>query len=265
MKGLIFDIKRFAIHDGPGIRTTVFFKGCPLKCWWCHNPEGISEEIISYSQKRKIEKMTFKTIKTIGYEVSVDELKNEINKDNIFMEEASGGVTFSGGEPLSQPEFLKQILMSCKKDGLHTAVDTSGFASKKNIDKILPYTDLFLFDIKSIDSELHKKSTGVRNEIIIDNFNRIIQSGVKVIARIPIIPSVNNKLAQVELIIEKLLTFKAANFEEIHLLSYHKIGNSKFKRFNLINHSSEVKEPDKTSMEVIADKFIQNGFKTKIH
>lgn len=265
MKGLIFDIKRFAIHDGPGIRTTIFFKGCPLKCWWCHNPEGISSDINTYPESYKVGSSTFQTKESVGYEISVNNLLNEIVKDKIFMDESGGGITFSGGEPLYQTEFLIQILASCKKEKIHTAVDTSGFTSEDNLKGIIPYTDLFLFDVKHFDSKLHTLHTGVGNEIIKRNLKVIIQSGTQVIVRIPIIPEVNSSLQQNIKLSDELLALKSDNFNELHFLPYHKIGSTKYKRFNLVADCKEVDEPDKASMEVIANEYSKKGFITKIH
>lgn len=265
MKGLIFDIKRFAIHDGPGIRTTIFLKGCPLKCWWCHNPEGISSNIFTYTEKYKVGNTIFQEKENVGYEISVANLMDEIIKDKVFMDESLGGVTLSGGEPMNQPEFLRGILAACKNEKIHTAVDTSGFTKEEYLKDIIPYTDLFLFDIKAFDSELHILHTGVSNDVILKNLKSIIQSGTKLIVRIPIIPGVNDSLQQNNQLSEALLELKSDNFNEIHLLSYHKIGNSKHTRFNLFDESKEVDEPDKTSLEAIANEFSQNGFATKIH
>ena len=139
-KGFIFDIKKFAIHDGPGIRSTVFLKGCPLECWWCHNPEG---------QNLEPEKMEGKDI--VGEEVTVDWVIKEIEKDRIFYDQSGGGVTFSGGEPLMQPEFLQQLVLECKKRGIHTTLDTSGYAPADVFIPFIDIVDLFLYDLKIID------------------------------------------------------------------------------------------------------------------
>ncbi len=145
--GIIFNIQQFSVNDGPGIRTTVFFKGCPLGCWWCHNPESKSFDIEKINGK------------TLGQEYTVDELFKEIEKDRIFYEESNGGVTFSGGEPFSQPKFLKEILVRCKKNGISTAIDTSGYIDTNILKQFVKITDLFLYDLKLIDPVLHLKYT----------------------------------------------------------------------------------------------------------
>ena len=172
MKGVIFDIKRFAVHDGPGIRTTVFLQGCPLGCWWCHNPEG---------QRNNA-----------GNKVSVAEVMDEVIKDSIFYEESNGGVTFSGGEPLHQSGFLSELLKGCKKEGFHTCVDTSGYATKESIDLIMDDTDLFLFDLKHTDDTVHRKYTGVSNSCIIDNLKYLAGKKKEIILRFPVIPGIND-------------------------------------------------------------------------
>ena len=135
LKGTVYNIQQFSVHDGPGIRTTVFLKGCPLTCWWCHNPESRSPEIVHANGK------------TIGMRYTPDELVEILIKDEVFFDQSKGGVTFSGGEPLEQPEFLFEVLKQCKANGIHTAVDTSGYAEREVFERIMPHTDLFLFDL----------------------------------------------------------------------------------------------------------------------
>ncbi|MFX1514452.1 MAG: 4Fe-4S cluster-binding domain-containing protein, partial [Promethearchaeota archaeon] len=170
-KGIIFDVKKYAIHDGPGIRTTVFFKGCPLRCWWCHNPEGQKEGLETII-KTQIDKNTLSDNQeeTIGREVSVVEVITEIEKDQLFYDESGGGVTFSGGEPLMQPAFLNALLDACKEKELTTTLDTCGYASWNILKKIKDKIDLFLYDIKIIDNKEHQKYTGVSNNQILSNF-----------------------------------------------------------------------------------------------
>jgi pyruvate formate lyase activating enzyme len=171
LKGLIFDIKRFALHDGPGIRTTVFLKGCPLRCWWCQNPESIREfpETIKVKSVSSSYNKFCEEESTFGKEYSVDSLMEELIKDRIFYEESGGGITFSGGEPLVQYKFLSETLNRCKKNGLHTVIDTSGYAPIESFNEIYNMTDIFLFDIKMLNAELHRKFTDVSNELILRN------------------------------------------------------------------------------------------------
>ena len=165
MKGLIFDIKRYAIHDGPGIRVTFFMKGCPLNCWWCHNPESISPFPQVVERTDKIGERVFRVKEQIGKKYSVSDLMDVVHRDLVFIEESGGGVTFSGGEPLMQAEFLIEALSYFRESGIHTAVDTSGQADRTVIDRIIENTDLFLFDIKHLDPERHLEFIGTRNRI----------------------------------------------------------------------------------------------------
>ncbi|OYT13869.1 MAG: hypothetical protein B6I19_02890 [Bacteroidetes bacterium 4572_114] len=167
MRGIVFDIKRFAIHDGPGIRTTIFLKGCPLKCWWCHNPE--SQDIKTFTDVKTIvlDGAPFEKQEEIGKLMSVEELLEIIEKESVFYDESGGGVTFSGGEPLLQHEFLLEILKALKQKNIHTTVDTCGFAKWEIFEQIIDYTDLFLYDLKHIDQKKHKLFTGADNKQMI--------------------------------------------------------------------------------------------------
>jgi pyruvate formate lyase activating enzyme len=230
--GLVFDIKRFALHDGPGIRTTVFLKGCPLRCWWCQNPESIREfpETIKVKSLSTSYNNSCVEETKFGKEYSVDDLFEELIKDRIFYEESNGGITFSGGEPLVQYKFLGEVLSKCKLEGLSTAIDTSGYAPFESIEYVYDNTDVFLYDIKLMDNELHKRFTDVPNEIILENLKRLTSIGNKVLIRIPLIPGITdieNNLLE----IVKFLT-SLDNIRQIDLLPYNKIAESKYKRFN---------------------------------
>ena len=197
--GLVFDIKRFSIHDGPGIRTTVFFKGCPLSCAWCHNPESISSkpfEVFHPSRCIKCGRCSQGCFsgarETVGRWVSSSELLCEIEKDMSFYLESGGGVTFSGGEPLLQSVFLREILSLCVSRGITTAVDTSGYSSWKSFEIILEYSDLFLFDVKHIDPVKHLEFTGAENSLILSNLRSLISSGCDVIVRVPVAKGFND-------------------------------------------------------------------------
>ncbi len=176
--GIIFDIKKYAIHDGPGIRTTIFFKGCSMVCQWCHNPESKNFGIEDFVVKDRVKKST--KHKMVGYEISVDDVMKIVEKDRVFYDESNGGVTFSGGEPLLQINFLLELLKRCKKSNIHTVVDTSGAASWKDFEKIRNYVDLFLYDLKLIDDDLHQKYTGVSNKRAHKNIMKIIIEGSNV-------------------------------------------------------------------------------------
>lgn len=223
MKGLITHIQRFSVHDGPGIRTTVFFKGCPLSCLWCQNPEAMSDrpEVIFHSEQciacktclsvcfRKCMslkgKISFKNnncdqcgvcidhcpvhaLRWSSEAMSIREVLDVVLKDQVYYDISGGGITLSGGEPLRQSEFCKELLKKSKKEKLHTTLDTSGYAPIKIFESIIPLVDLFLFDIKFINPQLHKKHTGLSNSPILANFRKLCQAGKKIIVRIPLIP-----------------------------------------------------------------------------
>lgn len=186
MKGIIYDIKHYAIHDGPGIRQTIFFKGCSLACWWCHNPESMDPKPFSFIKIIKSGGNKCQEKKeTVGEYFTVDELLAEIEKDILFYEESGGGVTFSGGEPFVQFPFLVEMLMACRNKDIHTCVDTSGQVAKEKLLKVAELCDLFLFDIKHIDSEMHKKYTGIGNELILSNLKMLDEMGQKIWIRLP--------------------------------------------------------------------------------
>lgn len=263
MQGIIFDIKRFAIHDGPGIRTTVFLKGCPLSCVWCHNPEGISFNIESFDDVKYIGSKRYARKKQIGYSTTVSDLMVEIRKDKMFIEGGSGGVTLSGGEPLSQPEFACEILKASKKEGFHTAIDTSGFVPKYNFEQVIPYTDLFLYDVKFFNGELHQEYTGVNNKLIWENLEYLVKMKSNIDIRIPVIPDIN--ITDMVNLCERLVSLGIDGFNKLHLLPFHRIGSEKYNRFNKNQKMIEVEEPDNSVMKNIAEVFINKGFNVLIH
>ena len=241
MKACIFDIKKFAVHDGPGIRVTVFFKGCPLSCAWCHNPEGIPKDIIRLTENVDFDGIQIKRDVEIGRWIDIVELVNEIEKDRVFMEESGGGVTFSGGEPLLQPEVLLELLDICSKAGLHTAVDTSGYASGKVMQDVCKRTDLVLFDLKTLDDEKHKAFTGVSNKSILNNLDMALNSGTETIIRIPLVPGFNDDASEISAILDYLAPYE--QLEQVDILPYHHYGNHKYKKINSRKESFEVPGP----------------------
>lgn len=233
MKGLIFSTKRYAIHDGPGIRVSFFMKGCPLDCWWCHNPEGKAPGQVSIERIDRVGDLEFKTMEVVGKEYTPSEIVSKAEKDRVFMEQSGGGVTFSGGEPMMQFEFLLEALQELKKAGFHTTVDTSGYATAERFRAIMPFTDLFLFDLKNFDDVAHKKYTGVSNELILSNFDMLLNEGAEVMVRVPVIPGVTANVEFMKQLYEFLDIRKGKKIREIDLLPYHKTGSSKYRRFEI--------------------------------
>jgi pyruvate formate lyase activating enzyme len=261
---MVFDIKRYAIHDGPGIRTTVFLKGCRLSCPWCHNPEGkASEQELMWWQEKCLRcedcrsvctkgAISFsddsfvldaakcdvcgacaaachsQALKLVGERMTVDQVTAEIAKDVPFYDESGGGVTLSGGEPLLQPDFSEGLLIACRQRTIHTAVDTCGQVDSDVLWRISRYVDLFLYDLKVLDDEKHVKFTGVSNKLILENLKNLVGSGQRIIVRFPLVPGVNDD----EKDILELGEFVSSldNVKELNILPYHKGGAEKSKR-----------------------------------
>ncbi len=263
MKGLIFSIKRYAIHDGPGIRVTFFMKGCPLDCWWCHNPEGKSSCHLTIPRIDRIGEREFTTEEQVGIEYSPEEIVKRAERDRVFMDHSGGGVTFSGGEPLLQHEFLHQTLTLLKREGFHTAVDTSGYAPPEVLRSLMPVTDLFLYDLKHLDTEIHEKYTGVPNERIISNLDMLLDSGAEVMLRIPVIPGVTAGSAYMEKLRLFIESRKATTIREISLLPYHKTGSSKYRRFNLPDRMASVSQVSNGHLDEYIDLLTPLGIHVK--
>ena len=264
MKGLIFSVKRYAIHDGPGIRVTFFMKGCPLSCRWCHNPEGISPEPGTVEQVDRIGEKEFRRNEAVGKLYDTNDILAILEKERVFINQSKGGVTFSGGEPMMQFDFLLEALQVCKESGFHTAVDTSGFSTPERFKKIIPYTDLFLFDIKHLDSMKHKEYTGVSNDIILSNYRLIIGNGCDFMIRIPVVPGFNDDPDHLSMMKKLILGEKDDNLKMISLLPYHKIGSSKYKRFNIPYKMENVEQPSLQRMIVLKEYFSGSGVRVKI-
>lgn len=219
VRGRIFDIQKYSIHDGPGIRTIIFLKGCALRCRWCCNPE---------SQEFKIQNMMFGgKEKTVGKDVTVGEVMTEIIKDMPYYRRSGGGVTLSGGESLLQPEFAIALLKTCHMHGINTAIETTGFAKFETIEKYLPHLDYILMDIKHTNSQKHKEYTTQPNELILENAKKIAESGANLTIRVPVIPGFNNTKEEISSIAAFAKSLK--NVKHLHLLPYHRLGEDKYK------------------------------------
>jgi pyruvate formate lyase activating enzyme len=264
MKGLIFNIKRYAIHDGPGIRVTFFLKGCPLNCWWCHNPEGISPKPERVARIDRIGEREFRVEEEVGKYYTSGELLAIAEKERVFMEESGGGVTFSGGEPLMQAEFLIEALSIFKGKGMHTTVDTSGYASNSVIKRVATHTDLFLFDLKHLDSDRHTEFTGVGNEPILENLDFLISEKKKIYLRFPVIPGFNDDNEHLSRVREFAGSLNSDYVTEMDLLPYHHIGSSKYKRFNMEYRMSGTGQPSDERMNKLMDYFIESGLNVRI-
>lgn len=238
-KGRIFDIQRFSVHDGPGIRTIVFLKGCFLRCKWCCNPE---------SQSGKIENMVMNgETKTVGRDVTVREILKTVEQDRTYYKRSGGGLTLSGGESLCQPDFATALLKGAKDRGINTAMETTGFADFGVIERYIPYLDLFLMDIKHINPQKHKEFTGQSNEIILENAKKIAQKAKKLIIRVPVIPTFNDTVEE----IEEIAKFASSliNVEELHLLPYHRLGLDKYKGLGRTYELMHIEPPTDRHME----------------
>ncbi len=261
MTGRIFDIKRFAVHDGPGIRTTVFFKGCPLRCWWCHNPESFDMKPIKASKRVILGDKIFDDCEIIGRDYSLEELMVEISKDEVFYKESGGGVTFSGGEPLLQFDFLLALCHQCRQKAISVTLDTSGYTDQETFKKILPEVDIFLFDLKIMDETNHKRYAGSSNQKILKNLKLAAESGKRTIIRYPLIPGINDDQDNIEAMAAEM---KNLCLTEINILPYHRIAGDKYQRLNLEEKLPDLEEPDDAQIERVREFFAGKGFTVKI-
>lgn len=298
MSGLIFNVQKYSIHDGPGIRSTVFLKGCPLSCSWCHNPESqcFEKELLLFNKRcigcgecikicktgalllnknnlnRDADKCTLcgncaktcctNAIEIAGRDVNAMELMRELEKDIIFYDSSKGGITISGGEPLSQGEFTLDLLERCKQLELHTAVDTSGYGGASILEEISKYTDLFLYDIKLIDRERHMQNTGVSNETILQNLKLLSSKGKRIWIRIPVVPGINDDEENIEATARLIKT--TTGVEQVNLLPYHNAAIEKYKRLNMKYALSDTKIPQKDYMDEIAAAYQLHGINVLI-
>jgi pyruvate formate lyase activating enzyme len=284
IKGHIFNIQHYSIHDGPGIRTTVFMKGCPLSCLWCQNPESqlLLPELFFNVEKctgcgkcvQDCPKVAIKIIERhsktnrklcdgcgkcaevcpnearslMGRYVTAEEIFKEVSGDSIFYQRSGGGITLSGGEPLAQPDFAVSLLKLCRDAGIHTALDTCGYAKWKTIKQVSKYVDLVLYDFKPMDPKEHKKCTGVSNDLILDNARRIYHElSIPMLARVPIIPGYNDSGKNLEATV-RFVTNELSSSIKIHLLPYHRLGETKYERLEKAGNLTSIEPPSEEYM-----------------
>ncbi len=254
VKGRIFDIQRFSTHDGPGVRTIVFLKGCPLRCRWCCNPESQSYEIQQMNQKG--------VIKTIGKDVTVEEVLSEVLRDRPYYRRSGGGLTLSGGECLGQPDFATALLEACHQNGVNTAIETTGFAEWQVIERFIPHVDLFLMDIKHIDTNKHEEFTTRPNVTILRNARLIAEKAKKLIIRVPVIPGFNDTKEE----IGQIAAFASSlpNVNEIHLLPYHSMGRDKYEGLNRPYLMGDIPSPTAEHMQGLLEVCKQYGLTTHL-
>lgn len=296
--GLIFDIQKYSLHDGPGIRTTVFLKGCPLECAWCHNPESISAQreivvmenrCIACGECREacphaknapgdgaiparnercdlcgscIEACPTGGRRLIGREIGVDELLEKVEQDRVFYEDSGGGVSFSGGEPLRQFAFLKEMLGACRDRQLHTVVDTCGFAPESDLLAVAPLTGLFLYDLKMMDDAKHRHYTGVSNVRILSNLKALASVHERIWIRVPVIPGINDSERELESLARFATTLPSV--KQVNLLPYHRTGLPKSRRLGRSDTLADVVPPSDEAMKRAAGIFSGLGLTTKI-
>ena len=297
--GLIFDIKHYAIHDGPGIRTTIFLKGCPLSCIWCHNPESRSPKIqklysvekcigcrqcieicpedacsltadgIHTDQEKCIvcgtcaDNCPAEATEMSGRMETVDNILKVLEKELLFFDQSGGGVTFSGGEPLMFPNFLITLLDACGEKGIHRTVDTTGFTKTETILKVSQRTELFLYDLKHMDTEKHRTYTGVDNERILHNLQALADSGAEIRIRMPLIKGINDDIANIEQT-AAFIKGLAGKKKPVDLLPYHNIADNKYRKLGMPSQSADLAAPDKHRLEEIIATFADHGLTASV-
>ncbi len=248
-KGRIFDIQKFSIHDGPGIRTIVFLKGCLFRCRWCCNPE---------SQQFEIQEMMIDGEKKItGRDVTVEEVLNEVEKDRSYYRRSAGGVTLSGGECMCQPEFSEALLHGCHARGMTTAIETTAAVSYDIVERVVAKTDFVLMDIKHMNPQKHKEFIGKDNVRVLENALRIAKSGANLTIRVPVIPTFNDTPAEIGAIAE--FVKELPGVEKMHLLPYHRLGIDKYDMLSREYSLKEILPPGEQQMEVLLKEVTKRG------
>jgi pyruvate formate lyase activating enzyme len=298
-RGWVFNIQKFSVHDGPGIRTTVFLKGCPLRCVWCDNPESQSMEpqivfwderciqcgacmavctrsaIVADEAGRKqvlpercdlcghcLEECYAGALEQIGRLMTVDEVLSLVEEDRPFYDQSGGGVTLSGGEPLTQPEFSRSLLQGCQQQEIHTAIETCGYAPWKTWQMLLPHLDLILYDLKEIDGARHRRHTGASNELILNNLRQLAGTGKPIIVRYPVIPGYNDRAESIHALasfVQELNTVR-----EINLLPYHRFGQGKYQRLGMEYPLGDQPSLREDQIIDLRDILVTYGFQVKI-
>ena len=263
----IFKIQRYSIHDGPGIRTTLFFQGCPLSCWWCHNPE--SQAPVTKSPGRAVFSTDQIPVATDQVPISqgqirdlVETLVREIKKDNIFYDESGGGVTFSGGEPLGNPELLIPLMDACQQEEIHICLDTSGYAPFPVLKNAATRADLVLYDIKIMDNLAHQSFTGKPVNLILENLKKLSRLKINLKLRFPLIPTLTDTEENIGSIIDFLV--KETIYRDIHILPFHNTGEGKYEMLKRENQCKYLHPPTDDQVENIRQIFAASGFQTTI-
>ncbi len=290
--GNILDLQRFSIHDGPGIRTTVFLKGCPMKCQWCHNPESQSpKQMLSFIGNKCIgcgncleacpnhahkfingrhiidrqlctdcgqctKKCYSKAVEIVGQTMSAEDVMNIVMRDKPFYDNSGGGLTISGGEPAAQPQFTARLLKLAKENALHTAIETSGFCKWDFFKNTIPFTDIFLFDWKETNPQKHLEFCGVDNSIIRNNLEKLSCAGANIILRCPIVPSLNDRTDHFEGIAE---LYKTLKISAVEIMPYHRLGESKYERFGIDDMAFTSPTPENSTIEGWLEKLSELG------